>query len=408
MRVLILNQCYAPEEVSGAVLVTELASDFVKGGHQVTVITAAPNYPYGRVFSGYRNRFLSRERLDGVEVVRTWSYITPQKTFWRRLLNFGSQGATALYGGLLSGKPEIILVFSPPLPLAVTAWILAAAWRTPWVLQLEDLYPEAAIQAGVLSNRVAIAFFLAVESFLYKHATRVSVISETFREIVKSKGIAPDKLKLIPLWADPNSVLPLPKDNKFRRRHDLRGKFVVLYAGNHGITSCLEEVVSAAERLRDDPDVRFVFVGEGVKKGSLQEAAQEKELKNVLFLPYQPREDYPVMLAAADLSVVTLNRESSTTSLPSKAFGIMASGRPILAICPDDSELANLIREAECGVNIPTGDPPRIADTIRQLKNDASRLDLWGSNGRAQVEGRFSRAHCVRLFEEMLQDLLHS
>jgi colanic acid biosynthesis glycosyl transferase WcaI len=405
VRVLILNQCYAPEEVSGAVLATELASDLAKGGHQVAVLTAAPNYPYGRVFRGYRNRFLSREWLDGVEVVRTWSYLSPQKTFWRRILNFGSQAATAFYGGLFSHKPDIVLVFSPPLPLAVTAWTLAAVWRIPWVLQLEDIYPDAAIQAGVLSNRLAIRSFFAVESFLYRRATRISVISETFREIVKSKGIEPDKLTLIPLWADPESVRPLSKENEFRDRHGLAGKFVLIYAGNHGVTSCLEAVVGAAERLQDDADIRFVFVGEGVKKIALQETAREKGLRNLLFLPYEPRQDYPVMLAAADLSVVTLNQESSATSLPSKAFNIMASGRPILAICPENSELAKLIREAECGVSVPKSDPGRIADTVRELKNDMSRLHSWGSNGRLQLENKFSRARCVRLFEEMLQDL---
>jgi colanic acid biosynthesis glycosyl transferase WcaI len=408
MRILILNQCYAPEEVSGAVLVTELASDLVKGGHRVTVITAAPNYPYGRVFSGYRNRLLSREWLNGVEVVRTWSYISPQKTFWRRIFNFGSQSATALYGGFLAGKPDIVLVFSPPLPLAATAWILGATWRVPWVLQLEDLYPEAAIQAGVLRNRLAIAFFFAMERFLYQRATRISVISETFRRIVTAKGVASDKLTLIPLWADPDSVRPLAKENKFREHYDLAGKFVVIYAGNHGITSCLETVIGAAERLRNDPDIRFVFIGEGVKKASLQKTAREKDLKNVLLLPYQPREDFPVMLAAADLSVVTLNQESAMTSLPSKAFNIMASARPILAVCPNESELAKLIRDAECGVNIPTNDPDRMADTVRQLKNDGNRLHTLGCNGRSQLERRFSRARCIRMFEEMLQDLSHA
>jgi len=405
VRILIMVQCYAPEEVSGAVLVTELAWDLVQRGHQVTVVTAAPNYPYGRVYRGYRNRLFSVERLNGVRVVRTWSYISPKKTFWRRIFNYGSQSATALYGGLLAGKPDVVLVFSPPLPLALTAWMLSACWRVPWVLQLEDLYPDAAIQAGMLRNRLAIKFFFALERFLYQRATRVSVITESFRKSLLEKGIGGEKMTLIPVWADPESVRPLPKENQFRKDHGLEEKFVVMYAGNHGLTSCIEDVLCAAERLKDDADVRFVFIGEGVKKASLEKASQRNGLKNVTFLPYQPRAAFAEMLAAADLGIVTLNEESSVTSLPSKTFNIMASARPILAVCPHESELAELIREAECGVSVSTQEPDHLADTIRQLKNDENRLHQMGLNGRSELENRFSRSRCVTMFERMLQEL---
>ncbi len=405
MRILIMAQVYAPENISGAVLVTELATDLQKKGHQVTVVTCAPNYPYGRVYSGYRNRLYYVEWLGGVRVVRTWSYISPHKTFWRRIISYGSQSATSFYGGLLTGKPDVVVIFSPPLPLGLSAWLLSSLWRVPWVLQLEDLYPDAAVAAGVLCNRMAIEFFFSVERFLYKRATRISLISEAFRKNLIGKGIPPEKITLIPVWADPELVGILPKENSFRERHGLKGKFVVMYAGNHGITSCLENVLQAAEKLKDDPDIRFVFIGEGVKKAELEEVSRRKELENVLFLPYQRREVFPEMLAAADLGLVTLNRSSYMTSLPSKTFNIMASARPILAVAPLESGLAQLIEDSACGFTISTEDSEYLAERLLELKNADDRLNKMGHNGRVQLETRFSRARCVKMFEQMLQDI---
>ncbi len=405
MRILLMAQCYAPEDVSAAVLLTELATDLARRGHQVTFVTGAPNYPYGRVYPGYHNRLYQVESLDGVKVVRTWSYISPHKTFWRRLLHYGTYSATAFYGSLLAGKPEIIVNFSPPLPLGMSAWLLSRLWRVPWVLQVEDLYPDAAIATGVLQNRTAITFFSAMERFLYRRATHISLLSEGFRQNLLGKGVPREKISVIPVWADPDVVRPLPKENAFRAQHGLTGKFVVMYAGNLGITSCLEDVAAAAEFLQGQQDVRFVIIGEGVKKTALEDMAKSKGLENVLFLPFQPREVFAEMLAAADVSLVTLNRDSSKTSLPSKTFNIMASGRPILAITPPDSEIAQLVQEADCGLNSPPQQPKLLAETILKLMCQSDRLLAYGQNGRLQLESKFARARCVEMYERMLLNL---
>lgn len=402
MRILFMAHVYAPEDVSGAVLITELATDLVKRGHQVTVVTCAPNYPYGRVYSGYRNRLYQVEWLDGVRVVRTWSYISPEKTFWRRIFNYGSYSTTALYGGLLVGKPEVIVSFSPPLPLGLTAWLLSRLWRVPWVLQIEDLYPEAAVAAGVLRNRKAITFFSAIEGFLYQRATHISLIAESFRRNLLGKGVSSEKITLIPVWADPDLVRPLPKENAFRDQHGLNGQFVVMYAGALGHTAALEEALDAAEILRDEAGVRFLIVGEGVKKAALEGKAKNLGLRNVIFLPYQPREAFSEMLAAADVSLVTLNRKSSETSLPSKIFNIMASARPILAVTPPESETAGLVEEARCGIVIPPEHPDLLAEAIMNMREQVGVLREMGQNGRSQLEARFTRQRCVEMYDQML------
>jgi len=402
MRILFMAQCYAPEDVSAAVLITELATDLVSRGHEVTFITGAPNYPQGRVFPGYRNRLYQVERLDGVRVVRTWSYISPHKTFWRRLFHYGTYSATAFYGGLLAGRPDIVVNYSPPLPLGLSAWLLSRIWRVPWVLQLEDLYPDAAVATGVLQNRLAIWAFAAVERFLYRHATHISLIAESFRQNLLRKGVPPERMTLIPVWADPDVVRPLGKENPFREALGLTGRFVVLYAGNIGVTSCLEDVLEAATLLRDEADIRFVIVGEGVKKAALEEAAHGRGLSNMLFLPFQPRDAYPTMMAAADVSLVTLNAQSALTSLPSKTFNTMASARPILAVAPPESELGQLVQTTGCGRVVPPEEPATLAATILELRDRPEWLEEMGWNGRAQLETRFARQHCVDLYDAML------
>jgi colanic acid biosynthesis glycosyl transferase WcaI len=402
VHILILAQCYAPENVSAAILITELATDLAKRGHKVSVVTGAPNYPEGRVFQGYRNALYIVEMLDGVQVIRTWSYISPSKKFWPRLFHYGTYSATAFYGGLAAGRPDVLVSFSPPLPLGLSAWLLGRIRRVPWVLQLEDLYPDAAVAAGVMTNKKVISFFQGMEKFLYRNSQHISVISENFRQTLLAKKIPASKIEVIPVWADPEQVHPLPKENSFRSQYGLIDKFVVLYAGNIGLTSCLEDVLQAADALRDQARIQFVIVGEGAKKESLKAALQSMQLTNVLFLPYQPRETFPEMLAAADIGLVTLNASSAHSSLPSKVFNMMASARPVLVVAPSEGELARIVREAKCGWVVPPASPAGLAAVISQATYQASLLNQMGQNARAHLEKYYARKQCIDSYEKML------
>ncbi len=366
MHIPFMAQCYAPEDVSASVLITELATDLVKRGHQVSVITGSPSYPHGVVFTGYHNSLYQFETLDGVRVIRTWSYISPSRKPLPRLFHYGTYSVTAFYGGLAAGRPDVIVSYSPPLPLGLSAWLLSRIWRVPWVLQIEDLYPEAAIAAGVIKTKSIISFFLWLEKFLYQKAHHISVISESFRQTLLAKQVPNSKLDVIPVWADPNAVRPLPKENSFRHKHGLDHKFVVMYAGNIGLTSCIEDVLQAAEILRRRTDIQFLIVGEGVKKEALEVEVRNKQLTNITILPYQPREIFAEMLAAADISLVTLNAGAALSSLPSKVFNVMASARPILAVAPAESELAQIVKKAGCGWIVPPGFPQELATNITQ------------------------------------------
>lgn len=403
-----LAQHFAPEEIAGATLATELATDLAAAGHAVAFVTCAPNHPLGKVFPGYQNRLLAKEQWQGVQVVRTWSYIAPPAGFWRRIFNYGTFSATAFYGGLAAGKPDVIFSYSPPLPLGVAAWALSRWWRVPWVLRVEDLYPDAAVAAGVLQNKRAIRFFYALEKWLYRRADHISLISEGFRQALLGKGVDPAKCSVVPVWADPDVVVPLPRQNAFREQQGLQAQFVVMYAGNLGHASAVEDVMAAALRLRQEAGVCFLMIGEGVKKESLQQFAAEHQLTNVRFLPYQPREAFAEMMAAADLNLVTLNAQSSGTSLPSKTFNIMASARPILAVTPEGSEIARLVEAANCGVNVLPGAPEQLAQAILALMGDEARLTEMGRNGRQVLEAVYSRQVCVAQYEATLQQAVAS
>ena len=404
MKILLMAQHYAPEEVSGAVLATELAEGLVERGYQVTFVTCAPSYPLGKVFSGYQNNLYAIENRNGVKVIRIWSYITASKNFWARILNYATFSIMALLGGCMVQKPDVVFSYSPPLPLGLAAWFLSRLRRIPWVLRVEDLYPDAAVAAGVLRNRVAIAFFAYMEKFLYRQATHISVISDGFRRNLLVKGIPSPKISIAPVWADPDIIRPMPSENEFRREHGLSGKFVVLYAGNLGLTSALEDVISAASKLRQHQEIVFLLIGEGAKKEALKR--QAKNLPQVIFLPYQPRVRIAEVMASADVSLVTLNNKSSPYSLPSKVFSIMSSQRPVLGVAPKDSELAYFINITQCGYCVPSNSPDCLVEKIQFLKKNPKELLLLGKNGRNELVLNFAKENCITLFEQTLLSVL--
>jgi colanic acid biosynthesis glycosyl transferase WcaI len=406
MNILFIAQWYAPEDVSTAILTTELAEDLVRRGHQVTMVTGAPNYPKGILYPGYRNAIYQVEWKEGVRVVRVWSHLTPSKGFVSRMLHYTTFSATAFYGGLFAGKPDVLVSYTPPLFLGISAWLLAKLWGIPWVLQIEDLFPDAVVSLGLLQNRPAIRMSYALERFLYRRAARISIISNSFRQKLLEKGVPDEKMTLIPVWADPSQVYPQPKHNDFRTQYGLDDKFVVMYAGNIGLTSSLEDVVGAAEMLKDDPGIQFVLVGEGAKKAALQVEARSKGLNNMLFLPFQPRDKYNEVLAAADVGLVTINPRSSESSLPSKVFNIMASGRPIVSVSPPESDLAAVVSSGECGINIPPEQPEQLAGAIRGMLGQEPGLEKMGQNGRRKLETNYTRERCIQQHEQMLLDVI--
>lgn len=401
MHILIITPFYAPDIGPSAPLFTQLGSALVQHGHQVTVVAAVPHYTSGMVPPDFRGRFQYRSVENGVEIIRVAVPSVNRSNFRNRLFQFICFQVGALIASL-SLKYDAAIITNP----ALETW-LPLTWHTvfrrkPVVFSVFDVYPDVGIKLGVFRSTAVINMVSALERSCLRHSAVVQIISENFKPGLRALGVDDSKMDLIDVWVDTEFIRPLPRNNDFSRQHGLTGKFIVLYAGNLGLSQGLENVLSAAKILADQEDIRFVFVGDGSERENLQSKASQLNLSNVQFLPFQPRERLPEILALADISLVVLRRGIGVESLPSKTFSALASARPILASVEEESELCKLIQNAQAGICIPPENPALIAQKIMLLKNDPGLCSTYGLNGRNYVEQNNSVKTAAQKFEQLL------
>jgi colanic acid biosynthesis glycosyl transferase WcaI len=405
MRVLLIAQYYAPEDVAAAVWIPQLAEDLRAKGNHVTVLTAFPNYPRRVVFEGYRRKIFQREKINGVEVIRTWIYANPSNAHWSRVLNWGSFCLSALLGGLFSRiKADAIYVIIPPLPLGMTAILLGKIIGAKVITNVQDIYPLIAVQLGILKNPRLIRLFEWMEGYIYRHSKVLVGISEEFVLHFRRTGAEERQVVMIPNWADSEAIKPQSPQTLLRKEIAGEGKTIVLYSGTLSHNSCTEVIVQAAERI-GTPDICFLIVGDGVKKEQLQQYVREKKLTNVIFRPFQPLARYSEVLATGDIALVTLNTAASPASVPSKVFKHMAAGRPIIAITKSGNELQRLITNFEMGIVTDPDDINGIARAIARLSADRSLREKMGANARLAIENHFARPTCIGKIENILKDV---
>lgn len=402
MKVLITTNYYYPESVGAGLWVTQLALDLKERGHEVTVITSFPSYPWGKVFEGFHNCCAHREMADGIEIIRTFTYATASKSFWARSFSFGAFCLSAVPGYLRwRRRADVVYSILPPLPLGVSAWAIAKVSAARLVVNVQDLYPDIAIALKYLENPTAVAFFRGMERWIYRRAHRIVVISEGFRQNLLNKGVADTKIDVVPNWADPDQIIPGPTDNAFRREIGVNSELLVMYSGGLSHNSDMEPMLAAAAQLRSLP-IRFAIIGDGVHRQALIEKARAAGLDNVSFFPFQPLDRYSEVLAAADVTLVSLNSAATLASVPSKIYKQMAAARPIVAITHPGNELTRLIEDAQCGVAVPPGDPQALADVLQQALCLRQAFAEMGRRGRAYMEQKCSRRGCVAQIEKVL------
>ena len=403
MRVLIVSNYYYPESVGAGIWVRELAAGLRDRGHAVAVLTSFPSYPGGEIFPEYRGRRQMRETIDGIEVVRTYTYATPSKSFWPRIVSFGAFCLSAAPGYWRWRRPvDVVYAILPPLPLGVAACAIAKGSGARLVVDVQDIYPDIAVALNYLRNPAAVAFFRRMERWIYGRAERIVVISEGFRQNLLGKGVAPAKIDVVPNWADPDEIVPGPADNAFRRETGTHnGELLVLYSGGLTHNADMQPVLDAAAQLRGLP-IRFAIVGDGVQKRALIERAASAGLENVKFYPFQPIGRYGEALAAADVTLVALNSAATLASVPSKIYKQMAAARPIVAITNPGNELSRLVMDAQCGVTVPPGDSERLANVLRDALSKRAAFAEMGQRGRAYLERNCSRKTCIARIEAVL------
>ncbi len=321
MKILIITMYFAPDSGANAHNITELAEGLAGKGHEITVVCAFPHYAENRIDAAYRGKFVQHDQHGSISVYRTYIYVPRNKTsLFGRLLNYVSFNFFSTLVGLWAGRFDVILTPSPPLTIGLTAWVISRLKRIPYVYNVQDIYPDIAIRLGVLKNKTAIRGFRWMENFVYRGASRITVLSEGFRDNLLQKSVPSTKLRIIPNFANTDFMKPLPRQNVFSHQHQLDNYFVVMFAGNIGLSQGLETLLVAADQLKDLPDLRIVILGNGSAKGELVGQATKMNLPNVIFMPFQPIDIHLSLYASADVSLAILRQGISSESRPQNLY----------------------------------------------------------------------------------------
>ncbi|MCC6193917.1 MAG: glycosyltransferase family 4 protein, partial [Burkholderiales bacterium] len=306
MRILFLSDNFPPESNAPATRLHEHAVRWVRAGHEVTVITCAPNFPEGKLYAGYRNAWRQVETIDGIRVVRVKTYITANEGFLRRTLDYMSFMAMAFGIGLTERRPDVVVATSPQFFCAIAGWALSVAKWRPFVFELRDLWPASIVAVGAMGRSPAIRLLERIELFLYRRAAAVVSVTESFRDDLVARGIARDKIYVVINGVDLDRYEPRPRDPALEREFALEGKFVAGYMGTHGLAHALPKVLEAAERLRHRADIAFFFAGAGAQRDAVERIVTERGLANVRLIPRQPKERMPALWSACDVAIVPL------------------------------------------------------------------------------------------------------
>ena len=415
MKIVYLCHYFVPEIGAPSARLYEMSRAWVERGHTVTVVTGFPNHPTGVIPPEYLGKLWATETLDGIRVLRNWLYATPNEGLVRKTFGHLTFMVTSVLFGLPRlGPAEVIIASSPTLLAVFSAYVISRIRRIPLIFEVRDLWPAVFVDLGVIRNRLVIRLLESVEMFLYGRAARVVTVTDSFTETLVKRGLPAERVVKISNGADLEFFRPPPKDGDGWRRAEghyptilqspfVSQSFMVLYLGAHGISHGLGSILRAAERLRDRPDIAFVFVGEGAEKKDLLALKEQLGLSNAYFLPGQPKAQVLDFYRAADVGLVPLRDVPLFSGfVPSKMFELMACGVPILGAVR--GEPARILQQSGAALLVPPEDPTALADAILALQADPERRQRMGEAGRAFVEANYDRRKLAEQYEAVLQD----
>ncbi len=390
MKILVLADNFTPEIVATSFRTHEHAKVWLEQGHDVTVVTCVPNWPTGKVFEGYLNRLYQEECIDGIRVIRLWSYITANKGFFKRTLDYVSYMVVAVLFAWRYPKFDVILATSPQFFTAVAGYLIGKLRRRPWLFELRDLWPESIRAVGASNSRI-LDWFERLELFLYQEANRIVALTNSFRSNLIGRGVDSAKIDVVPNGVDLEQFSCKRVTFDARQRLGVpSGAFFVGYIGTTGMAHGLETVLDAAELCIEQTDIQFLIMGQGANNAQLKSMAAKRNLTNVMFSDSVPHCDIPSVYAALDVSLVHLRPDPLfKTVIPSKIFEAMAMGCPLLLAV--EGESADIVNEVGSGVCIPSGNPERMAEAVQDLKSKQASLSRMGERGREAAHFRFNR-----------------
>ncbi len=402
MRILFLSENFPPETNAAATRVYERACYWAKWGHQVSVLTSAPNFPHGRLYEGYRNRWHQVEEMDGIRVVRVKTYMAANRGTARRTLDFISFMVSAFVAGLFEARPQVVVSTSPQFFAAVGGWALAAVRRVPFVFELGDLWPASIVAVGAMADSALIRGLEKLEMFLYRRAACVVALTQAFKENLTGRGIPNGKIAVVINGVDLWRYGPQEPDAALAQTWHTAERFVVGYVGTHGMAHGLTNVLDAAERLRGRDDIAFLLAGAGAERDGLMADAAGRNLTNVIFMDPQPKERMPAVWSLCDVALVHLrNSPAFEDVIPSKMFEAMGMGLPIVLALPA-GEASTILAADHAGLHVAPEDPEALADAITQLADDRGRCRKLAGHSLAAAP-RHSRetqaAHMIAALE---------
>lgn len=373
-------------------------------GHHVTVLTGMPNYPSGEIQPGYRNKLFMREMIDGVEVLRSWVYASPQRSPIHRMLNYLSfMGSSVINGVFHPRQADVLLVTSPPLFIGPSGWLLSRWYRCPWVLDIRDIWPDVVVNIGAFKRESLFVKSLdRLARFLYRRADHIVHVTENQRPTLRQAGVPEEKLFFVPNGMDFDLLENAPEIN-WREKLNLQNKFIVVYAGLIGVVHGVDIVVDTAMILQNDPDIHFLIVGDGVEKPKIVSATEQANLTNITFLDRQPREFIPSILASSDVAWNPIGTEHLVDVRPYKLLEAWGCNKPVLVSA--SGETAALVGKTGGGVAVPPNRPEELAEAILKLKENSEQLKIFGDNGYRYVKEHLDRQKIARTMEEILEAL---
>ena len=400
MKILIVHQNFVDHKHPGGTRHLDIAKCLVEKGHEVTIVASTVDYLSGNRIAGPKV-----EMHKGVKIVRAYALPTVQRSILWRLISYVSFIPSSMLFAFRHGKADIVMGTTPPIFQLPATWLVAKLRRAPFVLEVLDLWPEFAIGMGVLKNRYLIWTAKKVEWFFYRVSQHLVGNSPAYRDYLIEGGIAAERVTFIPMGVDLTLFDPESRGEKMRTRFDLGDKFVVTYAGAHGISNDLDTVLDAATQTQDDPEIHYLFVGGGNEKPRLEAKTKELGLTNITFGGTVPKDEVGDVLAASNACIALLKDiPQYKTPFPNKVFDYMAAGRPVLLGI--DGVIREVVEAAEAGIFFHPGKGDQLAAAVRRLKDDPSLSQQMKESGREYVRQHYDIALQADRFEEVFDKAL--
>jgi len=407
MKLLMISDYFPPEIGSASFLFYELGKELVKKGDKVAVVTGFPRYNIDREKreKKYKGKFIHREIVGGINVYRIRTFSLPRKI---NILRGIDQFLTAFlyFWRALFIDFDCVLIYSPPLTLGLTGFFLRILKRKKTVLNIQDLFPQSVIDLGALKNKYLIKFFERLEKFVYLKNTYITVHSKGNEEHVLKVCQGGGRVAIIQNWVNTVEISPGPKDNPFSRQYNLIDKFVVSFAGVLGESQDLDIILDSAKLLHDYKKIIFIIVGDGRKKQEIEIRKKEENIDNLLIIPMQPKDKYPLVLHSSDVGLVTLRSEVKSPVVPSKTLSIMAAGLPIIASMRLDGDTPEIIAKSKAGYCFEAGDTRGFTEGVLKIYQDNELRKELGQSARRFIEDNYSLNICSNMYRKIFNKLM--